>query len=78
MPWMDTIEHAHSLIHSLAKTELPAAHSSTTVNLLYALLKDVDYAPYQLKELLEKIQRQSLSEPEQAKLELLLRLPGMS
>ena len=39
MPWMDTIEHAQSLIHSLAETELPAAHSSTTVNLLYALLK---------------------------------------
>jgi hypothetical protein len=78
MPWMDTIKNPHSIIHSLAKTELPAAHSSTTVNFLYALLKDVEYAPYRLKELLEKIQRQSLSDPEQARLDLLLRLPGTS
>jgi hypothetical protein len=78
MPWMNTIEHAHSIIHLLAKTELPATHSSTTVNFLYALLKGVDYAPYQLKELLDKIQTQSLNEPQQAKLQQLLRLPGMS
>jgi hypothetical protein len=78
MPWMNTIEHAHSLIHSLAETDLPATHSSTTVKFLYPLLKNVDYAPHQLKKLLEKIQRQSLSEPEQDLLERLLGLPGMN
>jgi hypothetical protein len=78
IPWMNTIEHPYLLIHSIVETELPATHSSTTVKLLDVLLKDVDHAPFQLKELLEKIQRQSLSEPEQTKLERLLELPGMN
>jgi hypothetical protein len=78
MPWMGAIEHSHSLIHSLVKTELPEVHSSTTVKLLYELLKKAQYAPYQLKELLAKIQRQSLIEPDQDKLDFLMRLPGIS
>jgi hypothetical protein len=77
MPWMDRLEQPHSLIHSLAllaKTELPADHSSTTIRLLYKLFKDVERAPLQLKKILEKIQRQSLSESDKPILEHLLRL----
>lgn len=77
LPWMDTIEDVHLLVHSLAKSELPSAYSSTTVNLLHALLKDHDYAPYKLKDLLKKVQSQSLSDPERDKLDMLLRLPDM-
>ena len=77
MPWMDTIKDVHLVVHSLAKSELPSAHSSSTVNLLHALLKNIDYAPYKLKDLLEKIQRKTLSDTEKDKLNFLLRIPGL-
>jgi hypothetical protein len=77
MPWMGSIKDVHLVVHSLAKSELPSAYSSTTVNLLHALLKNIDYAPYKLRDLLEKIQRQSLSDTELDKLDMLLRLPGL-
>lgn len=77
MPWMDTIKDVRLVVQSLAKSELPSAHSSYTVNLLHALLKNIDYAPYKLKDLLEKIQRKTLSETEKDKLNFLLRIPGL-
>jgi hypothetical protein len=74
---MGSIKDVHLVVHSLAKSELPSAYSATTVNLLHALLKNIDYAPYKLRDLLEKIQRQSLSDTDLDKLDMLLRLPGL-